>query len=104
MKKLEMELIKIFVEIKYPVGTHDLQLDTCFDYYNGLCYQFIHNSKRLTNEVYELDEKIETKILNFISVNKENEDGINMGIYLNILKSVILILNKYYSKDGLLKD
>ena len=38
MKKLEMELIKIFVGIKYPAGTHDLQLDICFDYYNGLCY------------------------------------------------------------------
>ncbi len=103
MKKLEMELIKIFVGIKYPTGTHDLQLDICFDYYNGLCYQFIHNFKRLTNEVYDLDEKIEAKMLNFISVNKENNDGINMAIYLNMLKTVILILNKYYSKDGLLK-
>ena len=103
MKKLEMELIKIFVGIKYPTGTHDLQLHICFDYYNGLCYQFIHNFKRLTNEVYDLDEKIEAKMLNFISVNKENNDGINMAIYLNMLKTVILILNKYYSKDGLLK-
>lgn len=103
MKKLEMELIKIFVGIKYPAGTHDLQLDICFDYYNGLCYQFIHNSKRLINEVYDLDEKIEAKMLNFISANKENDGGINMAIYLNMLKTVILILNKYYSKDGLLK-
>ena len=52
MKKLEMEFIKFFVEIKYPVGTHDLQLDMCFDYYNGLCHQFIHNSRR--NSTYFL--------------------------------------------------
>ena len=103
MKKLEMKFIKFFVEIKYPVGTHDLQLDMCFDYYNGLCYQFIHNSRRLTNEVYDLDAKVERKILNFISENKENDNGINMEIYLNMLKTVILILNKYYSKDGTLK-
>lgn len=38
MKKLEKKFIKIFVEMKYPAGTHDLQLDICFDYYNGLCY------------------------------------------------------------------
>ncbi len=103
MKKLEKKFIKIFLEMKYPAGTHYLHLDICFDYYNGLCYKFIHNSKNLSNEVYDLDDEIETKILNFISENKGNDDGINMSIYLNMLKSAILILNKYYSKDGLLK-
>ena len=29
MKKLEKKLIKIFVEMKYPAGTHDLQIDIC---------------------------------------------------------------------------
>lgn len=103
MEKSEKQFIKSFLETKYPEDTHNLKLDVCFDYYNALCYQLISNERKLTEEILNIEEELEHKILNYIEENKQNNYGLNMSIYYLMIKIVINILNKYYKKDGTIK-
>ena len=79
-------------------------LDSCFDYYSGLCCQMLEKKKKLNCQIQCLDNDVNDKILYYINENKNFDDGLYMDIYFNMLKIVISLLNKYYLKDGTLKS
>ena len=60
MTKEEKKVIKACFDLRYPPGTHELNLDLLFDYYAGLFDKALHNKKDLgysLNEIEEADVK-----------------------------------------------
>ena len=97
--KEDKNFVNMFYKTKYPRDTHKLELDSCFDYYNGLCHQFLKNKKNLPHPIIPIEDKIKNKIENYISINKENEYGKEIINYYNMLQQAIIILYKHYKDD-----
>ena len=98
--KADKLFMKSFVAQKYPACTHAMALDMTFDYYNGLCTQFLANSKKLTHKVLELSEEEIKKIDEYINDNNTDNDSL---IYYFMIKTAILILKRHYDEDGMIK-
>ncbi len=100
MKKEERKLIKKFLNMRYPSGTHELDLDLCFDYYNSMCIQLLWRSRKLTTKLIDFNLEKEEKIKRFISQNHNNQDGKDMEEYCLMIQDIMKILHKYYNNDG----
>lgn len=73
MKKEKRKLIKKFLNMRYPSGTHDL--DLCFDYYNSMCIQLLWRVRKFTTELIDFNLEKEDEIKKFIRQNCNNQDG-----------------------------
>ena len=101
MLKSEVKIINAFLSTAYPYGTYILDLSLIFDYYNSMCY-YLKRGKNLYIELIDLPSEEENRILNFISEFKGSEgvEYCDLEVYYYMLRIVILILKKYYNKDG----
>lgn len=100
LQKEEKKYIKKFLNMRYPGGTHDLDLDLCFDYYNSMCLQLLWRTRKLTAKLIDFNLEEENKIKKFISQNHNNQDGKDMEIYCLMIQNIVKILHKYYNDDG----
>ncbi len=104
MNNEEKRVIKECYNLRYPPGTHELNLDVLFDYYAGLFDKALHNKKNLEYSPKAIDESDVKKITDYISKNKDNNNGKEMEIYYQQFKEAISILNKYYDTSGNYKE
>lgn len=104
MKKHELRMIKDYLDLKYPSDTHNLNLDSVFDYYSGLCSQILSGRKKIGVKIYPLNETEEMTIINYIEKNKDNLYGKEMENFYYLLNIVINIIGIYYDIDGNLKE
>lgn len=100
MEYSEKEIIKDFINKKYPQATHVLNLDDVFDYYAGLCQKALLGSLNLNYSISSLSSTEEQIIVNYISENSSSKNGMEMELYFELLKKSIGILQKYYTIDG----
>lgn len=100
MERIEKEIVKDFINKKYPQATHELNLDDIFDYYAGLCQRMLLGKTNLNYSVDSLNNNEEQIIINYISENRGSKKGIEMELYFESLKKAINILQKYYAIDG----
>lgn len=100
MEYSEKEIIKDFINKKYPQATHELNLDDIFDYYAGLCQKMLLGKLNLNYSIASLSSNEEQIIVNYISENKSSQKGKEMELYFALLKKSISILKKYYTIDG----
>lgn len=94
LNKEEEKFLKNFIAEKYPIDTHVLSLDMCFDYYSGICSS-IKELYKNQKGFYLLSQSEKANIENYIKINKHNQKGIEMSNYYNLLLNVINILKKY---------
>lgn len=103
MNKIILKADKLFIESyitqKYPPCTHDLNLDMTFDYYGGLCTQFLNNKKVLSHKVIDMVAEEKEKIEEYIK-NNNNENGHDTLIFYLMTKTAVLILQRHYNDDG----
>ena len=101
ISKADKLFMKSYLKQKYPSYTHTF--DIIFDYYIGLCSQFLGKRKNLGHQVLEIEKEDIQKIDKYIKDNN-NEDGKDMLIFYLMTKTAILILHKYYNEDGSAKE
>ena len=70
MECSEKEIIKNFINKKYPQATHELNLDDIFDYYAGLCQKALLGKLNLDYSMSSLSSNEEQIIVNYISENR----------------------------------
>lgn len=103
MTKEEKKVIKACFDLRYPPGTHELDLDGLFDYYAGLFDKALHNKKDLGYSINTIENLDIKEIRDYISKNKDNNNGKEMKTYYEKFQEAIIILNKYYDKSGKFK-
>ncbi len=104
MLKEEKKYIKKFLDMRYPSGTHELDLDLCFDYYNSMCIQLLWRKRKLTTKLIDFNLEKEDEIKRFIRQNRNNQDGKDMEEYCLMIQNIMKILHKYYNNDGVRKS
>lgn len=100
MKSEDRKILKLFLNLRYPRGTHELGLDITFDYYAGLIDQALRNIHDLGHRLYPLSSDIEVLISTYINSNLSNENGKEMKQYYYLLCVSIDILRRYYNEEG----
>jgi len=100
MNNKDKKVIKEYYNLRYPPGTHELDLDVLFDYYAGLIDKALHNKIDLGHSLNKIEESDIKKIKDYIKRNKSNNNGKEMETYYEKFQETINILNKYYDRSG----
>ncbi len=93
-------VLKRFLNTKEASFVQTLDLSYDFNYYYGLTYQILKNSKRLTTGLEKMPKNMENLIKNYLKkINKQEEEE-----YFSMVKEIDGIFLKYYNKDGTRKE
>ena len=99
MKREDKKKIRKYLDMKYPIQYHDLEIELILYYIAGLCTSALRNFKDLGHCILDIDDESKFNIEKIISSEK-NEDTEYLSLFYSKTIEAIELLKKYYNEDG----